>query len=164
MAQLTYPTDLVIGIAGQAADTGAIDVISRASEEAVAFPYGCAVVAGTDPDVQALLASGAADLLGVAMHSHAAENDIAAADSVLDGRMFNVLRDGRIYVVVEEAVTPASTVFVRISAGGGGSQLGAFRASADTATALACAGARYLTSAGIAGVAVLEIDKGASIA
>lgn len=163
MAQLTYNVDQPIAIAGQAADTGAMDVISRISEETTAFPYGKAVVRGTDPDTQALLPTGAATLLGVAMHSHAAENDLTAAVSIEDERVFNVLHDGRIYVQVEEAVTPASTVFVRVSAGGLG--LGSFRASDPGASAaLAATGARYLTSAGINGLAVLEIDKGAAIA
>lgn len=162
MTQLTYPTDLSIGLAGQKADTGPCDVLSRASEEATAFAYGKAVVAGTDPDLQALLPTGAATLLGVAMHSHAAENDLATAVSIEDERMFNVLHDGRIYVQVEEAVTPASTVFVRVSAGGLG--LGSFRASDPGASAaLSGTGMRYITSAGINGIAVLEVDKGAAI-
>lgn len=164
MAQLTYNVSQPIGIAGQKADTGPMDVLSRVSEEATAFPYGVAVVRGTNPDTQALLPTGAATLLGVAMHSHAAENDLSAAASVEDERMFNVCHDGRLLVKVEEAVTPASTVYVRIAAGAGGTQKGAFRASADTASALAATGMRYLTSASSGGLAVLEIDKGAAIA
>ena len=164
MSQLSYPTSMTAAFAGMLADSGPRDVLSRISEEATAFPYGVAVVAGTDPDTQALLPTGAADLLGVALHSHAAEVGADDANNVEDERVFNVMHDGRLYVLVEEAVTPSSPVFVRVAAGGGGAQLGAFRASADTATALACTGARFLTSAGIAGFAVLEIDKGASIA
>jgi hypothetical protein len=71
----------------------------------------------------------------------------------------SVLTKGRIYVVVEEAVTPASAVFVRFAAGVGGTQLGAFRASADTATASAApAGWRYRSSAAIGGIAELELN------
>jgi len=165
MAQLTYDAALVIAFPGMLADTGSRnDVLSRISEEAVSFPAGVALVAGTLPDTQALLPTGAASLLGVALHSHA--NEVGGDDLNLidDASAFNVLHVGRVYVQVEEAVTPASTVFVRVVAGGGGTQLGAFRASADTASALAATGARYLTSAGIAGFAVLEIDAGAAIA
>lgn len=165
MAQLTYNTELTIAYAGMLADLSPRnDVLSRASEEATSFPHGVAVVAGTDPDLQALLPTGAATLLGVAAHSHAAEVGADDQNLVNDEDMFSVLHEGRIYVQVEESVTPASTVFVRVAAGGGGTQLGAFRASADTATALAATGARYLTSAAANGFAVLEIDAGAAIA
>lgn len=165
MAQLTYSVDMPIAFAGLLADNARRkDTLSRSSEEATSFPHGVAVVAGTDPDTQALLPTGAADLLGVAQHSHA--NEVGGDDQNLvdEGKMFNVLHEGRIYVEVEEAVTPASPVFVRIAAGAGGSQLGAFRASADTATALQASGARFLTSAGAGEFAVLEIDAGAAIA
>lgn len=164
MAQLSYPTSLATAFPGMLADTSPRnDKLSRASEEATSFPYGVAVVAGTDPDNQALLPTGAASLLGVAAHSHA--NEVGADDQNLvdENHMFNVLHVGRIYVQVEEAVTPASTVHVRIASGGGGTQLGAFRASADTATALAATGMRYLTSADANGFAVLEVDPGAAI-
>jgi hypothetical protein len=50
-------------------------------------------------------------------------------------------------------------VFVRFAAGGGGSQLGAFRKSADTATAVALPGAIYKSSqATPGGLALVEIN------
>jgi len=165
MAQLTYPQDLVNAFEGMLADTGMRnDVLSRVGEEAVSFPHGVALVAGTDPDKQVLLPTGAAKLVGVAVHSHA--NEVGADDLNLvdQGRYVGALHVGRIYVKVEEAVTPASPVFVRTAAGGGGSQLGAFRASGDTATALAASGARFITSGAGGSLVVLEIDADAAIA
>lgn len=65
---------------------------------------------------------------------------------------------GHVWVTVEEAVTPMSAVYVRYASGAGGTQLGAFRTSADTSTAAAVTGARYLTTAGIAGRALVDLN------
>src|SRR3990172_9189666 len=46
-----------------------------------------------------------------------------------------IRRQGRIWVFIDETVTPQSPVFVRHTAGAGGTVLGAFRLTADTATA-----------------------------
>ena len=166
MSQLTYPTDLTIAFPGMLADGPAhtYDILSRVWENATAAPAGIAVAVGTDPDVQADHAADAAGaLLGVIVHSHANEVGSDDANLVDENSAFGVLHSGRVYVQVEEAVTPASAVYVRVASGGGGTQLGAFRASADTATARAASGMRYLTSAGIAGMAVVEVDKGAAL-
>jgi hypothetical protein len=68
------------------------------------------------------------------------------------------VRKGRVWVLPEEAVTPASGVFVRFATGSGGSALGAFRASADTATAVQLTRARWITSGDSTHLTVLEID------
>lgn len=162
--QTVYNKTPAIAFDGMLADTnGNNDVLSRASEEATSFGYGLAVVAGTDPDVQAILPVGAAKLLGVSLHSHANEVNADNENLIQETSVFNVLHAGRIYVKVEEAVTPASPVFIRVAAGAGGTQKGAFRASADTATARASSGLRFITSAGANGFAQLEIDANAAI-
>ncbi len=65
---------------------------------------------------------------------------------------------GQGYVVVEEAVSAQDAVYVRYDTGAGGSQKGAFRKSADTSTAAAVTGARYLTSASAGGLALVAIN------
>lgn len=65
---------------------------------------------------------------------------------------------GQGYVTVEEAVTAQDAVYVRYDTGSGGSQKGAFRKSADTSTAAAVTGARYLTSAGAGELALVAIN------
>ena len=165
MTQLTYNNDLAIAFPGMLADLSPRnDVLSLASEEATSFPYGVAVVAGTDPDKQALLPTGAANLVGIAAHSHANEVGADDANLVDDERVFNVLHVGRIYVQPEDTLATGAAVFVRVSAGGGGSQLGSFRSDADTATALAATGVRVIRGGTSSVPAVLEIDPGASIA
>lgn len=164
MAQTTYNTDLAIGFEGQLQESPNRDCLSRVWENATSAPYGIAVARGTDPDLEVDHAPDAAgDILGVLSHSHANEvgaDDLNQADQ---GKLVNVLHQGRVLVKVEDACTPASSVFVRVAAGGGGTQLGAFRTDADTATARAASGMRFLTSAGAGGLAVLEIDPGASL-
>lgn len=64
---------------------------------------------------------------------------------------------GHIWVTVEEAVTPFSPVYVRYDTGSF-SQKGAFRASADSSTAALVTGAKYLTTAGINGRALVDLN------
>lgn len=168
MAQLTYPQDLTNAFAGMLADDGPRnDVLSRVSEEATSFPAGVAVVRGTDPDKQALLPTGAADLLGVALHSHANEVGADGQNLIDDERAFNVLHEGRVFVELEgssPAVTPATAVFIRTANPGAGEGLGRFRGDNDGGDAGATTGCRFLTSGQPGDVVVLEIDAGATVA
>lgn len=73
------------------------------------------------------------------------------------GEAVPVLRRGRIHVIVEDAVTAVGTpAFVRF-ASGATANLGAFRTDADTATAVAFPGARFMTLAGIGELSILEL-------
>lgn len=74
-----------------------------------------------------------------------------------EGDTVGAVNRGKIWVQVEEAVDAGDEAFVRFAAGAGGTQLGAFRKSADTATAAAIV-ARYRTSAAEDGLALLEIN------
>ena len=69
-----------------------------------------------------------------------------------------VLRKGRIWVVPEDAVTPASDVYVRHTAGIAGETVGRFRTDADSAKADQVSNARWITSASADALAVLEIN------
>lgn len=71
----------------------------------------------------------------------------------------SVMKKGRIWVTVEEAVNDGDQAFVRFASGAGGTQLGAFRKSADTATAVALPGAYFRgNQATIGGYACLELN------
>ncbi len=68
------------------------------------------------------------------------------------------LRDGEVWVLVEEAVTPASLVYVRITEStGGAADTGKFRASGDSAKAVIAYGFKYMTSTTGAGLALLSV-------
>lgn len=72
--------------------------------------------------------------------------------------MLSVLRSGYIFVVVEEAVVKGDQPYVRYAAGAGGTQLGAFRKSADTSSAAALPKARYETTAALGALAIVKLD------
>lgn len=105
----------------------------------------------------------AADFVGVCQYEagkEPAETDATATPAeYADGATLPILDEGQIYVTTEEACDPTSTVYVRIGAGSGGSQMGAFRASADSATAVALSNCRYARVSGVGGLNVLEVRR-----
>jgi hypothetical protein len=88
------------------------------------------------------------NVLGVSVHSHKAKVTPSSSDNEIYENKCEipVLRHGRIWVKSENAVTPASPVFVRVASGAGGTEIGAFRTGADTATAVAWTFAKFLTT------------------
>lgn len=163
MSQLSYSTYQAAAFAGMLADNGDNDILSYVNEEASAnLPFGTAVAKGTADNGFLAMVNGSSVIVGVLAHTHQVDPGQVAASPTGAGvppkYLGAVLKRGRIMVQVEEAVTPASPVFVRHTAGAGGTQKGAFRASADTATAVAWTAARFLTSAGANGFAVLETN------
>ncbi len=164
MSQTNYDLEFALGFEGMLAQAfGLKQVDSRVSEESTPFSYGRAVVAGTDPDSQALLPTAAGKLLGVSSHSHANAVDGDDLNLINEHMVFNVLHVGRVWVVVEDAVTPASGVFCRRAVDGGFSRLGGFAGSAGTGLG-AVTGARFVTSAGAGELAILELDATATLA
>ena len=96
---------------------------------------------------------------GVALTHQAIESNLGSAAPFYPQKSaVNVLKKGRVWVKVEEAVTPTDPVFVRFASGAGGTVLGSFRKTADTATAAQLAGAKYLSNAAANGLALLELD------
>ncbi len=69
-----------------------------------------------------------------------------------------VMRRGRIWVTAESAVTRWTVPFVRYAAGAGGTELGSFRADADTASAASCPWALFLTDATAGALVLVEIS------
>lgn len=128
-----------------------------------ALDAGQGVVQGT-ADNQCTLPAAAGDVtglpnLGIASYDPSKPNNWPAgvANAYPIGQVVNVLRKGRVWVYVEEAVTPASTPYERHTTGSF-TKIGRFRASNDTNTAAAFPRARFVTSAGIGGLALLEIN------
>ncbi len=78
------------------------------------------------------------------------QDQVADASDVLqyeDEQDVSILDFGVIYLRPEDAVTYGAPVFVRFAAGGGGTALGSVRSDADTATAVALPGAKFMSSA-----------------
>lgn len=161
--QTSVATSFAVGFAGMRADNSPCDTLSAYNRGLGALPFGLAVIKGTGPnDVRAPIgASVAADLLGIIEFTHAYKNyDLSSpADAgVPVGGMVNLAKKGRYLVKVEEAVLVGDTAFVRIAAGAGGTVLGAFRKSADTATAISWTGVKFLTAAAANGLAVIDLN------
>lgn len=74
----------------------------------------------------------------------------------VDGDLVPCLTTGAIWVYSEQAVLDRDPVFVRIAAGAGGTQLGAFRKDADSGSAIAVTGARFVRDSAGAGAAWLR--------
>ena len=152
-----------IGIPGQLADLHTAefgDVMSVTNEEAAAeIPFGVMVKAGTADDSAKLLAANTDKLRGITVFAHNFSKPVQLGDTGLKpGVTFGLLRKGRIYVRVEDAVTPASEVHVRAVAAGLEVK-GAFRGTDDgTDTIDITAFAKFICSADAGEVAVVEVD------
>lgn len=148
--QTSYNDKMAIALEGQIADMGPRSIGGYAAEVEVGFGIG--VIQGTT-DLQCKLpAATGFKLLGVTTHSHAREQDAAT-----QADMVNVMRQGAVYVRVEQAVAAGDPAFVRHTANGAGKTPGRFRKDADADKADAIAG-RYRTSAAAEGLAILEIN------
>ena len=96
--------------------------------------------------------------MGVALHTHAVENALTGVNLGYEPQSaVSILRRGRVYVQVEDAVVEGGAVYVRHVAGAG-EQLGAFRSDADTSDAGILPGASYRSSADAGGLAIVELN------
>lgn len=145
---------------GMLADTGPNnDVASFVNESTSEIPFGVMVMQGTADDQCKPLAATTDKLIGIVVHSHAYDKDNELGSTGLKQYVsVGVLRKGRIWVPVEEAVTPASSVLVRAVAGGS-EVAGAFRDTADSTDCIDISQfARYRSTTTGAGLALVEID------
>jgi hypothetical protein len=164
--QTTYAKTMPVAFAGMKGDAGDDQVDSFVnSEAATSIPFGVGVIKGT-ADNRALLPRLVGDnakFMGVVLHHHAyAKPYQLDTVGITPKTMMSVISRGRVWVTVEEAVTQNDRAFMRYAAGAGGTQLGAWRKSADTATAVEILGARFITSTSGPGLAMLEINANAS--
>lgn len=170
--QTSVLTTPVIAFAGIVADDSYVkDIASYVNAEAsLQMPFGTVVMQGTnDTDCLTLTATNVAKIIGIVAYSAAYQRNTqlaVTADAngrlgLVSGTIVQVLKRGRIWVKVEEAVTPASAVRVRCTTAGGGSYgSGAFRtSSAGAGLSMALVGCRYLDTAGIGGFARVEFDS-----
>jgi hypothetical protein len=153
--QLAYPDNSEVAFQGMLADApNEPDVLSRCLE-AGEVPFGVAVKQGANEGQAALLAAVSDSVLGVTLHQHIDPQDVTGADAGRKaGEDLGVVQKGRIWVLVEEAVTPySSPVWVRHTANGGTDQPGAFRISDDGGNALELtSGVQWVAYKAIAGL------------
>ena len=90
---------------------------------------------------------------GVVLRSHTQPQN----EGYADGDPMPVMKKGRVWVPVEDAVTADTAAFVRFVAAGA-EQLGAFRSDADGTDAVALPGAKFASDAGAGELALLELN------
>ena len=158
--QTSYSINQAAAQGGGLYDMGPNDIVSAVDPTEV-VPYGVALCRGV-ADSECKLPSSSGDvakIIGVSVLSHTNEQALGTNISNYPmGKDIPLLRKGRMWVKVEESVTAGSPVFVRFASGAGGSQLGAFRTSADTASAAQVMGAVFAGSAAAGGVAIVELN------
>ena len=132
---------------------------------AAAIGYGLCVVQDERDDDKAHAAvvtasiSDAGSALGVTVHTHANEQQYLTAGGTgydLEDAM-SVMRKGRIYVEVEDAVTAGSQAFVRFEATSPEVH-GAFRSDADSGDAVELPSGFFQTTTAAGGIAILSIN------
>lgn len=161
MSQTSYSLSMSTAVAGLPGDAaGAPQVIDSYANPVDEIAFGCAVqqVSGDDSAIE-LPDNGSAIIRGVAVRDLAEENGSAGADNTFPvNSAVPIMKKGKIWVRVEEAVTPASDVYARYTVNGGNTQLGAFRTDADAGKAIQITQARFLSSTSGSGLALLEIN------
>jgi hypothetical protein len=152
--QLSYSESPAVGRPGMEFDISAAnDVVSWIADEAI--PFGVWVSETVEghcelPDTSAEITTNKG---GIALidPSKASQAGYAIGDLV------RVMRRGRCFVLSEETLTKGDTLFARFATGTG-TQKGAFRNDADTASAATPTGASLYRGGGI-NLAVLELTQ-----
>lgn len=155
--QTTVDTFMQEGLPGQIVDMGETDIISRINGYGDDIPFGVFVTKGSAENL-AVLPDATGEVtalvgLGVTVRTLSTKTGVGYADEAA----MSIIKKGRVWVEVEDAVTAESAAFVRFSAGVG-EQLGAFRSDADTADAVALPYAKFVTDADAGGMAILELN------
>lgn len=165
MAQTTLTQSPAVAFPGMPVDTGIKDDVSRLVETVLAngIAPGLGVIRGTlDDQIQEPqgVTFTADDFAGVSVRTHKTRADFSAVDNenYLDEEAMPVRRKGRIWVICEDGCTQGEPAFCRYVAGAGGSVLGAWRTDVDTASAVAVAGARFVTTASAGELVELELN------
>ena len=154
MAQLAYNAANADPVPGMIADACGAPVKIQsynATEDFDMFGIAAQKKAADDNGIEEV-SGGAGTIAGVIVRQLATVKDAPVAEDAVA-----VMRRGRIYVYVDADVTPDDAVYVRHTAAGPLTVLGAFTKTNDGNTQ-ALATAKFLTSASAGGVAVLDIN------
>jgi hypothetical protein len=160
--QTTYSNVPGAAFAGMLGDSKPADILSRALGGSVNVGFGLMLEYGATPTTEAApLADGATlgDLVGVTVHRHTQDRaSLTGTHGITPNSTMDLLRKGRVWVVVEEAVTPGDAVFVRHTAAGLEVK-GAFRNDADGGDAVDISTkARWESTTTGAGIALLDLN------
>jgi hypothetical protein len=161
MSQTTITQKTAKAAPGLLADIKENDIIGRLIDVTAGVPFGRFMK--LKGEGQCELPSSAAHITGglrggVTIRDLAREQSQAGVTQYNNKDAASLLRSGRIWVQVEEAVVVGDPVFVRHAGG----PLGAFRKDADVSAmvdqATAIPNAKYLSAAAENGLALIEFD------
>lgn len=173
MAQTSYAINIpAVSYPGQIADDSNVKDVLSAAAFAAALAYG--ILAVTDEtntlgfdQLAARSPSASGDItvvgaqLGVVLADQArAQNPAFTIPTYPQFAAVPCMRAGRVWVLAETAMADGANPFIRFAAGAGGTVLGSFRNSADTATAVQMAAGQAVVrgTTTAAGYAVIELD------
>ena len=159
MPQLSYSRTQPVGFPGMKSSAVDDTIVTGVSEETSAdIPYGLFVAQGVNQD-GVKLPTLTTDLpKGISTQSHADHISYVGPNSgVVPYAPLNVTRQGRVYVNSEDAVTPASKVFMRFAANGGNTQKGSIRGTTDTGC-VEIYGAAFVGSCAAGGLVEIEVN------
>jgi hypothetical protein len=129
--------------------------LSRICDEAGGIGFGVFVVRSSD-DRKVKLPSSAGELqtglIGIAPADRTKQYNPVGYGL---GEDLGFLLGGAVYVITEEPVTQGEAVYVRHTANGGNTQLGAARNDGDSGTCELVAGCKYLETTTAAGIALV---------
>lgn len=169
---LSY-AEQTVGFPGQLADLSPSTKESMVQGEASAeIPFGAGITIGTvgdistvaSPTTAVLPSSSESDFEGVVLHSHsyvpaAGYGAELGTTGVKPKAMLSILRKGRVYVQVEDAVTAGAQAYLRYT-DNGDLKKGGWRSDDDSSKARLIRGAMFRSSAAAGGIAILEVDVG----
>jgi len=149
----------VIGTPFTCTVTAVILTVATTAENSGDIPFGVVVAQNTEDDEARLPTSGSDKLLGVSVLDQTEPNQSDGTHEYEYGDAMGIMIQGRIWVTAEDAVAAQGDVYVRHTASGNGTQLGAIRSDNDGGAAMQLTGAVFETSAGAGELAVVNLNR-----
>lgn len=150
MSQESYNVEMDVAFEGMLADSGRHDALSKVIEGAgLDFGLGCTY--GTEEGQIKALSAITDKFAGCIIHKHVEDGVLVEKSAV------SLMRKGRMYVKVEEAVAEGDPVHCRAIAPGA-EVVGAFRKSQDGVNTLEVKGAEFRSSAAAGGLAIIDFN------
>lgn len=161
--QLSYGLTHGVGYEGGRGDSRTMTCHAHRNNAGIDIPFGRFVAfdagAGTTELAIRLPSASGSKLVGVLLHDQAHEQ--GSQVGLPTGLMASVIAKGSVWMITEQAVTPADPVFARfalVTGSGTTPALGRVRKDVDTADAVAVPNARFLTSAAAGGLVMVELN------
>lgn len=161
MGQSTYSLGpSAAAFAGQLGDSGPHRIEAYVNGSGAQLPAGIAVVLSATDTVTTMNATGD-QIAGFVLNQFARDpDDLTGTNAIQIGDDLNVLAEGAVWALAEEAMAVTDKVYVRFDSGTG-TQMGAVRNDTDSATCRRLSGARVLRACSAAGPVLIYFSAAA---